>query len=89
MFLEGPIAFIHLPHLPKTVPVYFVATGIALGGIGGALIMPSAMPALVDVSEGVYPPSKDAESKNAMGSLISLAFGTGNFLGTMCGGYFE
>jgi len=89
MFLEGPLIFISVPLLPKSGPVYWIASGIAIGGIGGALIMPSAMPALVEVSEGYYPPSKDAESKNAMGALISLAFGTGNFFGTMCGGYFE
>ena len=89
MLLEGPLIFIHVPLIPRDTAIYWVASGIAIGGIGGAFIMPSAMCALVDVSEGVYPPSKDSEAKNAMGALISLAFGTGNFLGTMCGGYFH
>jgi len=80
---------IKLPLLPKSEPVIWVAGGIAIGGIGGALIMPSAMAALVEVSEGIYPISQDSEAKNAMGALISLAFGTGNFFGTMCGGYLE
>ena len=90
MFLQGPpLILIKVPLLPKSEPVYWVATGIAIGGIGGALIMPSAMAALVEVSEGIYPISQDSEAKNAMGALISLAFGTGNFFGTMCGGYLE
>jgi hypothetical protein len=41
--------------MPKSAPVGWVAGGIAIGGIGGALIMPSAMAALVEVSEGIYP----------------------------------
>ena len=87
MFLEGPLLFINVPTFPFYIYITYVAAGIAIGGIGGALIMPSAMCALIDATEGIYPPSKDSEAKNAMGALISLAFGTGNFLGTMSGGY--
>jgi len=54
MLLEGPLIFIHVPLIPRENVIYWVATGIAIGGIGGAFIMPSAMCALVDVSEGVY-----------------------------------
>lgn len=88
MLLQGPLVFINVPLLPKSKPISWVASGVAVGGIGGAFIMPAVMSALMEVTEGLYPPSKDNECQSAMGSLISLSFGIGNFLGTMCGGYF-
>jgi MFS family permease len=83
MFFEGPV--IGLPTSRKT-GIYYIGLGIALGGIGGACIMPAAMPALDECLRGCFPPSKDSQVKNAMGALVAGAFGTGNFLGTIVGG---
>ena len=57
MFFEGP-----LKGLPadRHTGIYFIGLGIALGGIGGACIMPAAMPALDECLQGCFPPSKDA-----------------------------
>jgi hypothetical protein len=43
MLLEGPLK--GLP-VSRSTGVYYIGLGIGLGGIGGALIMPAAMPAL-------------------------------------------
>ena len=83
MLFEGPV--MGLPASRKT-GIYYIGLGIALGGIGGALIMPAAMPALDECLRGCFPPSKDGQVKNAMGALVAGAFGTGNFIGTIVGG---
>ena len=57
MLFEGPL--IGIP-ANKSNGIYWIGVGIALGGIGGALIMPAAMPALDESLRGCFPPGKDA-----------------------------
>lgn len=83
MFCEGPFKF--LP-VTRATGIYWLGLGIGIGGIGGAMIMPAAMPALDESLKGVYPPGKDGQVKNAMGALVAGAFGAGNFIGTIMGG---
>ena len=45
------------------------------------------MPALDENLQGVYPLDKTAEVKNAQGALLSTAFGLGNLIGTLVGGF--
>ena len=82
MFCEGPV--IGLP-VSRSIGIYWIGLGIAIGGVGGAMIMPAAMPALDESLRNCFPPGKDAQVKNAMGALIAGAFGTGNFIGTIVG----
>ena len=57
MLFEGPL--IGLP-AKRNYGIYWIGLGIALGGVGGAMIMPAAMPALDESLKGCFPPGKDA-----------------------------
>lgn len=59
---------------------------MVLGGVGGSFVLPYGMPALEENLIGVFPADKDAEVKNASGTLLSTAFGLGNLVGTILGG---
>jgi hypothetical protein len=67
--------------------VYWVAAGVALGGIGQAFINVNSMAALEESVRGVWPSNKMIEVNNAMGAVISGANGAGNFSGVIIGSF--
>ena len=84
MFIQGPVNII-TPD--RSHGVYWVAAGVALGGIGQAFINVNSMAALEESVRGVWPQHKMIEVNNAMGAVISGANGAGNFSGVIMGSF--
>jgi hypothetical protein len=84
MFIQGPVNIIHPD---RKHGVYWVAAGVALGGVGQAFINVNSMAALEESIRGVWPSNKMIEVNNAMGAVISGANGAGNFSGVIIGSF--
>jgi len=84
MFIQGPINII-TPD--RAHGVYWVAAGVALGGIGQAFMNVNTMAALEESVRGVWPQEKMIEVNNAMGAIVSGANGAGNFSGVIIGSF--
>jgi hypothetical protein len=86
-FLTGPIYPIPVHDPSNLVSFYWAAAGLAVGGVAGCFILPYGMPALAENLVGVFPADQEVQVKNAQGSLLSVFFALGNFIGTLLGGF--
>jgi len=84
--ITGPVMGIPVPDPSSKASFWWTACGLALGGVAGCFVLPYGMPALGENLVGVFPADKETQVKNAQGSLLSTAFGLGNFIGTLLGG---
>lgn len=83
----GPMYPIPVPDPDSEASFYWTVAGLAIGGVAGCFILPYGMPALGENLVGVFPPDKEVQVKNAQGSMLSVFFALGNFIGTLLGGF--